>query len=321
MRRSRAFLRTRVPPVARAYQKFLFAICTEAPNDCASIPKVKDAGALVHAHDGGVAYQVMHNGIKVRLNSYYGDLNTDIISHLKGHHEPQEERVFYEVLNSLPQDICMIEAGSYWGYYSMWAQREKRRVRNILIEPVDDHARVGFDNFALNGMHAEFIRAYVGATSESPHTKKFENEAIADLERISIDDLMKRVDIEFAHIVHADIQGAEDDLLAGAIESVRASRIGYFFISTHGHDVHARCRAFLQEHEFRIVAEHSRSESFTTDGLIVARAREYPGLDSVSIQKSSNWKSGVAVLRHFVRSVRSAVGRANRAKAGADCDF
>ena len=47
-----------------------------------------------------IPYQLMHNGSrKIILNSY-SDTQwlTDVIYGLKGHHEPQEEKCFYEVL-------------------------------------------------------------------------------------------------------------------------------------------------------------------------------------------------------------------------------
>lgn len=46
----------------------------------------------------------MHKGVKVLINSYYGDLNTRIIQRFRGHHEPQEESVFHAALNALPDE-------------------------------------------------------------------------------------------------------------------------------------------------------------------------------------------------------------------------
>ena len=43
-------------------------------------------------------YQLMHNGIKIIQDCYYGSWITTLIEILKGHHEPQEEKVFYEIL-------------------------------------------------------------------------------------------------------------------------------------------------------------------------------------------------------------------------------
>src|SRR5262245_43352844 len=60
------------------------------------IPRVADAGAV---RDGT---QVMHNGIRVHVGSYYGSEVTRMLERNRGVHEPQEERVFGEVLRHLP---------------------------------------------------------------------------------------------------------------------------------------------------------------------------------------------------------------------------
>ena len=257
------------------------------------------APVTLSPRNGDEAYQVMHNGIKIKLNSYYGNMMTRIISHFKGHHEPQEEKVFYEVLKSLPDEICMIEAGSYWAYYSMWARKEKRSVRNILIEPVDENAKIGKDNFALNDMTGEFVRAYVGETSLAPHAKRFEDKTIEDLERVSIDDLFERMNLGFAHIIHADVQGAELELLRGSLKTIKQSKIGYIMLSTHGDGIHVLCRNFLLDNEFHIVAEHTRSQSFSTDGLLVARAKGFSGIDNVTISKNPNRKNPLPIIRYI----------------------
>lgn len=69
-------------------------------HDCASIPKVMNAGQIVT--ERGERVQVMHNGLKVLAGGYHGDWMAEIITRLRGHHEPQEEMVFHEVLKHLP---------------------------------------------------------------------------------------------------------------------------------------------------------------------------------------------------------------------------
>ena len=71
----------------------------------------------------------MHNGLRVLYGRYYGSWVNEIISQLKGVHEPQEERVFYEVLKHIPAGATMVEAGCYWGYYSMWFARQVQDAR------------------------------------------------------------------------------------------------------------------------------------------------------------------------------------------------
>ena len=66
------------------------ALASLAGNDCDYIPKVPGAGEIFY--DTTPAYQLMHNGVKIILKSYYdSQWLTDVIFGLKGHHEPQEE--------------------------------------------------------------------------------------------------------------------------------------------------------------------------------------------------------------------------------------
>jgi len=69
---------------------------TVSCHDADDIPKVANAGSIVATADGTA--QVMHNGVLVVEGCYYGDWMTEIIRTLRGHHEPQEERVFHEIV-------------------------------------------------------------------------------------------------------------------------------------------------------------------------------------------------------------------------------
>jgi FkbM family methyltransferase len=298
----RTFLRTN-PVTGRlvrwGWRHYLTALAAARPTDCAGIPRVPEAGQIfqgvIDVDRTYPPYQLMHNGIKVGLDGYYSNLFTEVIRVLKGHHEPQEERVFAEVLPTLPDDLCMIEAGGYWAYYSMWAQKAHPRARNIIIEPVDSHMDLGKSNVALNGMSAEFLRAYVGETSHGPQTVSLDGVRVPDVERVCVDDVMDRFRVAFAHVIHGDVQGAELDLLRGAERAIAQARVGWFFLSTHGGGLHRDCRRFLTDRGFVIVAEHTRAESFTTDGLIVARARDFPGPDHIPVSRatSGNTMSGL----------------------------
>ena len=67
----------------------------------------------------------MHNGLLIFEGCYYGGWTTEIIRGLSGHHEPQEEPCFAEMLRMLAasehsSSPFMVELGSFWAYYSMW---------------------------------------------------------------------------------------------------------------------------------------------------------------------------------------------------------
>ena len=99
--------------------------------DANYIPQVPLAGSVEEGADG-ITWQIMHNGIKVLAYAYYDRSNTEIVKRLWGHHEPQEEKVFHEVLKQIRPGGVMIELGAYWGYYSLWFHKDIVRATNYL---------------------------------------------------------------------------------------------------------------------------------------------------------------------------------------------
>ena len=92
---------------------------------------------------------------------------------------------------------------------------------------------------------------------------------------VAIDDFLAQEGITFLDILHADIQGAELEMLEGCRRSLMENRIGYLFVSTHA-DKHAACMAVIRRAGYQLVAEHSVEESCSGDGLIVARSERSP---------------------------------------------
>lgn len=252
------------------------AIRTVSGNDADYIPKVPGAGEIFMTKDG-LQYQLMHNGIKIIQNSYY-DVQwiTDVIYGLMGHHEPQEEKCFYEILKYIPDQATMIELGSYWAYYSLWFASKIQGAQNYLIEPDTKRIEIGKKNFMLNNQSGDFIRGFVGAMIEPTSD-------IWGAEYISIDKFIEEKKIKHVHVLHADVQGGEYEMLLSAVEHIDI--IDYFFISTHGDSLHLSCLNFFKEHNCVIVAEHAMSESCSGDGLIVAKRKDVIGPDEISIKK------------------------------------
>ena len=249
--------------------------------DCAGIAKHPAAGTIVA---GDPPYQVMHNGMKVGLGGYHGGWMAEVISQLGGHHEPQEERIFQEVLGALPAGACMIEAGSYWAYYSMWFRSRISDARVYMVEPVAFKLKRGMDNFRLNGLTGVFRHAFVGAASSPAAEFTDWDGTRSQLERVAIDDFLDEQGISFLDLLHADIQGGELDMLRGCRRALSGQRIGYLFISTHP-GMHEPCLAHLRGSGYEVVFEHSIAESCSGDGLIVARGSRAPVIPPVSVTK------------------------------------
>ena len=116
--------------------------------DCDYLPKHKDAGKVFENAEGD--FQLMHNGIRTYTDTHYGSFNIEIIRRLKGHHEPQEEVVFYHVLKHIQNNGIIMELGSFWAYYSLWFLNENSKRKAILVEPLEDALEAGQRNFWLN---------------------------------------------------------------------------------------------------------------------------------------------------------------------------
>ncbi len=252
-------------------------LLTMSCDDSDYIPKHPDAGKVFD--HGQIPYQIMHNGIKVLKDGYCGAWVTDLIYGLQGHHEPQEEKVFYEVLKHISPKAVMIELGGYWGYYSLWFAKEIPESKNYIVEPVPNRLNLGKTNFALNNLHASFFQAYVGDSS-TDDPAEFEG-----CPQITIDSFLSKNNIQHVNILHSDIQGAEYEMLLSAINSIAQAKIDYFFISTHSEDIHKNCMKFLKSHNYIIIAEHSPKQSYSFDGLVVARRNGVFGPDNIKISK------------------------------------
>lgn len=252
-----------------------------AVRDTDAIPKVPDAGDVT-VRDG-VPVQVMHNGVLVREGCYHGPWMTEIIRRLRGHHEPQEELVFHVVLERLASDTpepTMVELGSFWAYYSLWAKRAIPTTRLILVEPDGANLEVGRQNLELNGVEASaIVHAAVGSKHDTDVSLTWESDGRRHKTRqVTIDGLMSEYRLERLDLLLCDVQGAELDALRGAARALAERRVRFLIVSTHHHRIsgdpltHQRCLQLLREAGLHIIAEHSASESCSGDGLIAASA-------------------------------------------------
>jgi predicted O-methyltransferase YrrM len=87
--------------------------------------------------------QVMFNGIQVVAGGYYGEWMQNLITQCHGHHEPQEEVLFTEVLRHLKPGATMLELGGYWSFYSIWFLKQAGHRRSFIVEPDPKNLEVG----------------------------------------------------------------------------------------------------------------------------------------------------------------------------------
>ncbi len=257
----------------RRYWRFRTALTVSCP-DNAHIPRVAEAGRI-HGDE-----QVMHNGIRVKLGSYsyFADEMHAILRENHGVHEPQEERAFAAVLPHVAPGGVIIELGACWAFYSLWFARTVANARVFLIEADATCLANGERNFALNGLTAHRTKAWVsGRSGQAPTGDPM----------VCVDDFVATHHLERIAILHSDIQGAELDMLKGAEQTLRAGKIDYLFVSTHGDDLHTACAKYLEQHGYAIIASANVSQSYSADGVLVAKRASLPQPGPIAIAQRS----------------------------------
>lgn len=236
--------------------------------DSRTIQRAANAGEI----RGGI--QTLHNGLRVIAGSYFGIPGSRLLRATGGIHEPQEEKAFAQVVAAMPSGASMIELGAYWAYYSAWFAKDVPDARCFLLEPDERNLRMGERNFALNGLRGRFFNFASGAASSASPGK---------VPVISVDDFLRQQNLQRIDLLHSDIQGWEQEMLSGARESLHRHAIGYAFISTHSEDLHRTCTETLTNAGYRIVTSVTLAESYSVDGLIIAKAPGMPGPDQIAV--------------------------------------
>jgi hypothetical protein len=213
------------------------------------IERVPLAGTL----EGNEVY--LHNGNRVPVageGAYYGQYSSLLVLN-RGVHEPLEEYVFQELVKRMPPSPRMIELGAYWAHYSMWLKRVRPNAIVTMVEPDPGNLQAGRSNFLRNGFEGEFIHAAVG--------KGF----------WELDDFFAIRGLTHLNILHADIQGAEGELLRGARQTLGNSQIDYLCISTHSQALHFGVSEELTRFGYRVeVSSDFENETTAYDGFIFA---------------------------------------------------
>jgi hypothetical protein len=223
--------------------------------DNARLRRVADAGKIQEG------YQIMHNGLKVVVDGYYGDGITRMLIANRGCHEPQEEVVFEAIIQTLPEGAVMVEAGAYWGFYAMWFCQVIQNAKVFLIEPSEENLAIGQRNFRKNRFYGDFSRAYVG-------TKPQEHPDGARI--VTIESFLQEKGLARVNLLHADVQGHELEMLQGARSLLESRDVDYLFLSTHTMELHVECAEFLDKKGYRVLVSVDLEESHSLDGLLVA---------------------------------------------------
>lgn len=260
----RQFPKYKVTP----YWQERISIVKSSP-DNQNLPRTEGAGKIFDDH------QLVNNGLKITLGSYYDYGNTHLLLENKGVHEPQEEFAFAKILPFITDQATMMELGSYWAFYSMWFAQQVKEPRCIMIEPDPHKINFGKLNFKLNKMSGVFDLGFIAdRTNLQPSIPHY-----------SVDYLMDKHTVEHLDILHSDIQGFELKMLEGCREALQTKKIDFIFISTHSNDLHRACIEKLKSYQYQILCEANLDESYSVDGLVVAKKVGVAGPDEIIISK------------------------------------
>lgn len=256
------WLRWRSMPQAERDAKIRHATAVRQSPDFHLIPKHPDTGKLRGRR------LVMHNGLRVLPTAYYGYQFLARSKLCDTVDEPQEERLFLDVLRQIQPQSVMLELGSFWAFYSLWFHAVVPGAVNYMIEPELRNLSYGRTNFEINGFRdrADFTHAFVDSRSG----------VSGGVSIVCVDDFCASKGIEHLAILHADIQGFEHAMLQGAKRMLGEKRVDYIFISTHSNDLHRQCLEALCEFGYRIVADANLDEAYQADGVILACRPELP---------------------------------------------
>lgn len=218
------------------------------------IRRVPLAGFLLRDASTDSPFVVMHNGLRVPLDSYYGEFGRILVIN-RGVHEPQEEFIFSRVLEAVTPGESMVELGAYWAFYSAWLKSRHPASRVYMVEPEATHLECGRRTFALNGLEGRFILDGIRPGG------------------LRVGDLLRVEGIDRLGILHADIQGSEEHLLRSEEAFFAEHRARFVFVSTHSQQLHLDCRGILEGHGYRVIgsADFER-ETFCLDGVLVCAA-------------------------------------------------
>jgi FkbM family methyltransferase len=246
-------------------------------DDCQNIPKVPLAGSIITSNNR--SFQVMHNGIEVVAGGYHGDWMAQIIRGLRGHHEPQEELLFNTLLRYVRHNSLIVELGSFWAYYTLWYLFEVPGSTGICIEPDPLHISIGRQNADHNKMtdRIKFLESWVDGSACDHVIRQSETGALnRALPSLNMDDIIRIAGGRVIELLHMDVQGAELSFLKSMELAVQSNSIRFVVISTHhqsisgSRDTHESCLKVIRDLGGAVLAEHSITESYSGDGLIVA---------------------------------------------------
>jgi len=234
---------------------------------------------------------IMEQVLRTAVCKYIYDMDTsksskeqfDYLLHgIPWNEEQIQIDLFVKVLKDL-KDLkeikpCLIELGSSGtdcSYYSLLFEKFFNYDCEIInTEPrkyLLDWVKIAWKNKHL--INAKLVHGYSGIIKDICGIHEKQNIDFTQIPKYSVNDLIKKYNIEYIHILHCDIQGSEIETLQEILNDKIFNKIQYFFISLH--NTYNECiDIFKNKTKTEILFEHPTLGG-CGDGLIVAKNLEF----------------------------------------------
>ncbi len=219
-------------------------------------------------------------------------------------HEPDEEPLFIELLETIPHHGVYVSVGTAIGYYAILAKKLRPDLQIYCFEPLPRHREYIRENLILNDLtesdvsiHALAVSGRSGGAvlidssfgsrlvdlpvqghSLSYVYKKFKNilrsligTSVAT-HAIKLCELGSKVQRSEIHLVQMDIQGAEESVLAAFFDGGANKEfciIRTFLVGTHGLRVHKSCRNLFAAGGYKVFVDKPKTPR-QPDGILAA---------------------------------------------------
>lgn len=207
-------------------------------------------------------------------------------------HEPEEEIIFIELLNKIPDNGVFVNIGSAIGYYPILAKLQKPSLQIYAFEPLGLHRRYFNENIKLNNLKKEDFKLSRYGISVAKGSANFNKSNYASkiqitnnklnkfqtfiklingtsVRTITMKNLLNQVGGK-VHLVQMDIQGHEKDVLYSSIDLLKENLIQNLLIGTHSKKLHAECKDILENCNYKIT--HDNYDTLIQpDGILVAQ--------------------------------------------------
>jgi predicted O-methyltransferase YrrM len=177
----------------------------------------------------------------------------------------------------------MIELGSNYSYYSMLFKKilGSDKTFNVMVEPFIEYMQTGIEHFRINNLDGVFLNETISNPERRWNNVDFKCPST------TVDELIKRYNIEELDLLHCDIDETEIHALKGAKESLQNKKIDLIIIMTHTlpdtlyqeyYDsfkgipthLHKQCKEFLLDCGYHLLYDHPQC-SLGNDAMLIFR--------------------------------------------------